>query len=116
MDRLFLSFSLIKVQALIQAGIDEKATLVIGGTGKPEGLEKGFFVKPTIFADVNNQMTIAQTEIFGPVLSMIPFDTEEEAIEIANDTPYGLEQLYSNSRSRKSKKNLKKTTFWSCRG
>ena len=79
-----------KIQNLIQAGIDEDARLVIGGTGKPEGLETGYFVKPTIFADVNNQMTIARTEIFGPVLSIIPFDTEEEAIEIANDTPYGL--------------------------
>ena len=57
-----------KIQALIQAGIDENATLITGGTGKPEGLETGYFIKPTIFADVNNQMTIAQTEIFGPVL------------------------------------------------
>ena len=79
-----------RVQELIQIGIDEGATLLIGGTGKPEGLDKGWFVKPTIFADVNNQMTIARREIFGPVLVMIPFDTEEEAIEIANDTPYGL--------------------------
>ena len=60
-------------------------------------LETGYFVKPTIFADVNNQMTVARTEIFGPVLSMIPFDTEEEAIAIANDTPYGLDQLCANS-------------------
>ncbi|SVB42607.1 uncharacterized protein METZ01_LOCUS195461, partial [marine metagenome] len=75
-----------KIQGLIQDGIDENARLVIGGTGKPEGLETGYFVRPTVFADVNNQMTIAQTEIFGPVLSMIPFDSEEEAIEIANDT------------------------------
>jgi len=97
-----------KVQALIQAGIDEKATLVIGGTGKPEGLEKGFFVKPTIFADVNNQMTIAQTEIFGPVLSMIPFDTEEEAIEIANDTPYGLENYIQTQDQEKAKRISKK--------
>ena len=97
-----------KVQALIQAGIDEKATLVVGGTGKPDGLEKGFFVKPTIFADVNNQMTIAQTEIFGPVLSMIPFDSEEEAIEIANDTPYGLENYIQTQDQEKAKRISKK--------
>lgn len=79
-----------RVQELIQTGIDEGATLLIGGVGKPEGLEKGWFVKPTIFADVTNEMTIARREIFGPVLVMIPFDSEEEAIQIANDTPYGL--------------------------
>ena len=97
-----------KVQALIQTGIDENATLVVGGTGKPDGLEKGFFVKPTIFADVNNQMTIAQTEIFGPVLSMIPFDSEEEAIEIANDTPYGLENYIQTQDQEKAKRISKK--------
>ena len=98
-----------KIQTLIQAGIDEKATLVTGGTGKPEGLETGYFVKPTIFADVNNQMTIARTEIFGPVLSIIPFDTEEEAIEIANDTPYGLSnyiQTQDPERARRVSKKL----------
>lgn len=79
-----------KIQDLIQQGIDEGARLVAGGTGRPDGLNKGYFVKPTVFADVNNQMTIAREEIFGPVLSMIPFDTEEEAVEIANDTVYGL--------------------------
>jgi aldehyde dehydrogenase (NAD+) len=79
-----------KIQDLIQKGIDEGARLVAGGTGRPDGLNKGFYVKPTVFADVNNQMTIAREEIFGPVLSIIPFETEEEAIEIANDTPYGL--------------------------
>jgi len=97
-----------KVQALIQAGIDENATLVTGGIGKPEGLEKGYFVKPTIFADVNNQMTIARTEIFGPVLSIIPFDTEEEAIEIANDTPYGLENYIQTQDQEKAKRISKK--------
>ena len=97
-----------KVQALIQAGIDEDATLVIGGTGKPEGLEKGYFVKPTIFANVNNDMTIARTEIFGPVLSMIPFDSEEEAIEIANDTPYGLENYVQTQDREKAKRISKK--------
>jgi aldehyde dehydrogenase (NAD+) len=79
-----------RVQALIQAGIDEGATLLVGGTGKPDGTNEGYFVKPTIFADVNNNMRIAREEIFGPVVSMIPFDTEDEAIKIANDTPYGL--------------------------
>ena len=79
-----------KIQDLIQKGLDEGATLVAGGTGRPEGFNKGFYVRPTVFADVNNQMTIAREEIFGPVLSIIPFETEEEALEIANDTPYGL--------------------------
>jgi aldehyde dehydrogenase (NAD+) len=97
-----------KIQNLIQAGIDEDARLVVGGTGKPEGLETGYFVKPTIFADVNNQMTIAQTEIFGPVLSIIPFDTEEEAIEIANDTPYGLTNYIQTQDPEKAKRVSKK--------
>ena len=79
-----------KIQGLIQKGIDEGAKLVAGGPGKPEGLSNGYYVKPTVFADVNNNMDIARTEIFGPVLSVIPFETEEEAIEIANDTDYGL--------------------------
>ena len=79
-----------KIQDLIQKGIDEGARLVAGGTGRPEGFNRGYFVRPTVFADVNNSMTIAREEIFGPVLSILPFETEEEAIEIANDTPYGL--------------------------
>ena len=79
-----------KIQGLIQKGIDEGATLVAGGTGRPDGLAKGYFVKPTVFADVTNDMTIAREEIFGPVLVMIPYDTEEDAIRMANDTPYGL--------------------------
>ena len=79
-----------KIQGLIQKGIDEGANLVAGGLGKPDGLNKGYYVKPTVFADVKNNMEIAQTEIFGPVLSVIPFETEEEAISIANDTAYGL--------------------------
>ncbi|WP_170515884.1 aldehyde dehydrogenase family protein [Ruegeria atlantica] len=79
-----------KIQDLIQQGIDEGARLVAGGTGRPEGLNKGYYVRPTVFADANNQMTIAREEIFGPVLTMMPFDTEEEAVDIANDTPYGL--------------------------
>ena len=86
-----------KVQSLIQQGIDEGAELVTGGVGRPDGLDAGYFCKPTIFAGVNNQMTIAREEIFGPVLTMIPFDTEEEAIEIANDTDYGLAAYFSTS-------------------
>ena len=79
-----------KIQALIQAGIDEGAELIAGGTGRPDGLNAGYFVKPTIFGGVNNDMTIAREEIFGPVLTILPYETEEQAIEIANDTPYGL--------------------------
>jgi len=79
-----------KIQDLIQAGIDEGATLAAGGTGRPDGLDKGYYVKPTVFADVTNDMTIAREEIFGPVLSIISYDDEDEAIGIANDTPYGL--------------------------
>ena len=79
-----------KIHGLIEAGINEGARLVAGGLGRPEGLNKGYYVRPTVFADVRNDMRIAREEIFGPVLSILPFDTEEEAIEIANDTPYGL--------------------------
>lgn len=79
-----------KIQSLIEKGIAEGATLVAGGPGKPEGLETGYYVRPTVFADVTNDMTIAREEIFGPVLVMIPYDSEDEAIRIANDTPYGL--------------------------
>ena len=79
-----------QIQSYIQKGIDEGARLVAGGPGLPEGFNRGFYVKPTVFADVRPGMTIEREEIFGPVLSMIPFDTEEEAVAIANDTPYGL--------------------------
>ncbi|MDB9825773.1 aldehyde dehydrogenase family protein [Candidatus Pelagibacter sp.] len=79
-----------KIQSLIQSGIDEGASLVAGGVGRPNGMDKGYFVKPTVFTDVKNEMRIAKEEIFGPVLSIIPFETEEEAIEITNDSPYGL--------------------------
>lgn len=79
-----------RVRGYIQKGIDEGATLVTGGTDAPEGMEVGYFVRPTIFANVNNKMTIAQEEIFGPVLSIIPYEDEEDAVRIANDTVYGL--------------------------
>ena len=97
-----------KIQTLIQKGINEGAKLVAGGVGKPEGLEKGYFVKPTAFADVNNQMEIARTEIFGPVLSIIPFETEEEAIKIANDTPYGLTNYIQTQDPEKVKRLARK--------
>ena len=79
-----------RIQALIQSGLDEGAKLVAGGLGRPEGLAKGFFVKPTVFGEVTNDMRIAREEIFGPVVSIIPYDSIEDAIEIANDSPYGL--------------------------
>ncbi|MFN3230729.1 MAG: aldehyde dehydrogenase family protein [Alphaproteobacteria bacterium] len=79
-----------KIQALIEKGIEEGATLVAGGPGRPDGLNKGFYVRPTVFGNVNNDMTIAREEIFGPVLAILPYDSEEQAIEIANDTEYGL--------------------------
>ena len=79
-----------KIQGLIETGIAEGATLVAGGPGKPEGLETGYYVKPTVFADVTNDMTIAREEIFGPVLVMMAYADEEEAVAIANDTEYGL--------------------------
>ncbi|KPF88884.1 aldehyde dehydrogenase family protein [Novosphingobium sp. AAP93] len=79
-----------KIQRLIEAGIAEGATLVTGGPGRADGFDRGYYVKPTVFAGVNNEMTIAREEIFGPVLVMIPFKDEAEAVRIANDTPYGL--------------------------
>jgi aldehyde dehydrogenase (NAD+) len=79
-----------KIQRLIEAGIKEGAELVAGGPGKPAGHERGYYVKPTVFAGVRNDMTVAREEIFGPVLCILPYDSEEEAVRIANDTPYGL--------------------------
>jgi len=79
-----------KVQRLINVGIEEGATLIAGGLGRPEGFAKGYFVKPTVFANVNNDMTIAREEVFGPVLCIIPYETEDDAVRIANDTIYGL--------------------------
>lgn len=97
-----------KIQGLIQKGIDEGARLVEGGLGRPEGLNRGYFVRPTVFADVNNQMTIAREEIFGPVLSIIPFEGEDEALAIANDTPYGLTNyVQSQDGARRNRLALK---------
>ncbi len=79
-----------KIQRLIQAGIDEGATLVTGGVGRPDGLDKGFYVKPTVFANVTNEMTVAKEEIFGPVVSILGYDSVDEAVQVGNDTEYGL--------------------------
>jgi acyl-CoA reductase-like NAD-dependent aldehyde dehydrogenase len=79
-----------RVRSYIRKGIEEGATLVTGGPEQPEGFDKGYYVKPTVFAGVRNDMTIAQEEIFGPVLSVIPYDTVDDAVSIANDTIYGL--------------------------
>ena len=95
-----------KIQGLIQTGIEEGAELVAGGLGRPEGTnQQGFYVRPTVFANVTNDMAIMQTEIFGPVLCIMPFDTEEEAIEIANDTPYGLTNYVQTRYKKASRKN-----------
>ena len=93
-----------KIQNLIHTGIKEGANLVAGGPDRPDDLEKGYFVKPTIFSDVNNDMTIAREEIFGPVLSIIPFETEEEAIAITNDTDYGLTNYVQTQDKEKAKR------------
>ena len=89
-----------KIQGLIQAGIDEGATLVTGGTGRPDGLDEGYYVKPTLFTNVTNDMRIAQEEIFGPVLVMIGYEDDDDAVRIANDTPYGLSGYVSGSAER----------------
>ena len=86
-----------KVQELIEAGIAEGATLAAGGAGRPEGLDRGYFVRPTVFANVTNDMTIAREEIFGPVLSIIAYEDEDDAVRIANDTPYGLSGFVSST-------------------
>lgn len=92
-----------KIQGLIEVGMSE-ARLVAGGLGRPDGLNRGYYVKPTVFADVSNNMRIAQEEVFGPVLSIIPFETEEEAIEIANDTPYGLTNYIQTDDTEKRRR------------
>lgn len=93
-----------KVQDLIQAGIDEGARLVAGGTGRPDGFNRGYFVRPTVFADVTNDMRIAREEIFGPVLSMIPFEGEDEAVRISNDTSYGLTDYVQSGDSARTQR------------
>lgn len=92
-----------KIQGLIQKGIDEGATLVAGGVGRPEGLKTGYFVKPTVFADVTNDMTIAREEIFGPVICILGYDNIEQAIEIANDTEYGLAGYVAGANLEKAR-------------
>jgi len=97
---------LAKVDGYIQKGIDEGAKILLGGVS--EASQKGFFAKPTLFDNVKENMTIAQDEIFGPVLAMIPFDSEEEAIEIANDTPYGLTNYVQTQDPARAKRMSKK--------
>ena len=97
-----------KVQELIAAGIEEGAELACGGCGRPDGLEKGFFVKPTVFGNVSNNMRIAQEEIFGPVICLIPYKSLDEAIEIANDTVYGLSSMISCADIAKGQEVAKK--------
>jgi aldehyde dehydrogenase (NAD+) len=93
-----------KVQALIEKGVQEGARVVAGGPGRPEGLTKGYYTRPTVFANVNNTMTIAREEIFGPVLVMIPFKNDEDAVQIANDTPYGLSGYVSSGDPQRAKR------------
>jgi aldehyde dehydrogenase (NAD+) len=93
-----------KIQALIQKGIDEGATLVAGGPGRPENMNRGYYVRPTVFANVTNDMTIAREEIFGPVLTMLAYDTEEDAIAQANDTPYGLSGYVQSGNIERARK------------
>jgi aldehyde dehydrogenase (NAD+) len=89
-----------KIQGLIQTAIDEGTTLAHGGAGRPDGIDTGFYVKPTIFANVSNDMTIAREEVFGPVLAILPYDSDDEAVKIANDTLYGLAGYVSGSTER----------------
>ncbi|MEG3175996.1 aldehyde dehydrogenase family protein [Sphingomonas sp. RB3P16] len=92
-----------KIQGLIQSAIDEGATLVTGGTGRPDGRNAGYFIKPTLFTDVTPEMRIAQEEVFGPVATMIAYDTEDEAVKIANGTPYGLSATISGDPAKAAK-------------
>ncbi|MGH3635727.1 MAG: aldehyde dehydrogenase family protein, partial [Mycobacterium sp.] len=97
-----------KVQRLIQKGIDEGATVVVGGVGRPDGLDKGYYVKPTVFTNVSNDMTIAREEIFGPVLCMLGYDDLDQAVEIANDTDYGLAGYVSAANLDKAREVARK--------
>ena len=92
-----------RVERYIEKGIAEGAKLVAGGSGRPAGLSKGYYVKPTMFSDVRNDMTIAREEIFGPVLCILPYETEEQAIAIANDTPYGLAAYVWSKDSKRAR-------------
>jgi aldehyde dehydrogenase (NAD+) len=97
-----------KVQRLIHKGIEEGAKLVAGGTGRPDGLTKGYYVKPTVFADVDNEMTIAREEIFGPVLCMIPYEDENDAVRIANDSLYGLSGFVTSGNLERARRVAKR--------
>ncbi len=97
-----------KVQRMISKGIEEGATLVAGGLGRPDGLTKGYFVKPTVFANVRNDMTVAREEIFGPVLCILPYENEDEAIRIANDTPYGLSGFVTSGDAERARRVAKR--------
>ncbi|RZV39457.1 MAG: aldehyde dehydrogenase family protein, partial [Acidimicrobiales bacterium] len=90
-----------RIQGLIERGIKEKATLAAGGPGRPDNLSKGYYVRPTVFANVSNDMDIAREEIFGPVLCILPYENEAEAIQIANDTVYGLSSYISGADAQK---------------
>jgi len=93
-----------KIQGLIQKGVDEGAKLLCGGPGRPGGLEEGYFVKPTVFSNVSPNMTIAREEIFGPVLCILPYESEEQAVAMANDTPYGLSSYVSSGDAARAKR------------
>jgi len=97
-----------KVQRLIEQGIAEGATLVAGGSGRPEGVSKGYFARPTVFADVRNDMTIAREEIFGPVLCILPYEDEDDAVRIANDSPYGLSGFVMSSDIERARRVAKR--------
>ena len=97
-----------KVQRLIQIGIEEGATVVAGGGGRPDGISKGYFARPTIFSDVRNDMTIAREEIFGPVLCILPYEDEDDAVRIANDSPYGLSGYVTSSDVERARRVAKR--------
>ena len=93
-------------------GIEEGAKLVAGGPGRPDGFTKGYFVKPTVFADVRNDMTIAREEIFGPVLCIIPYDDEDDAVRIANDTPYGFSGFVTSGNLERARRGRPANPIW----
>ena len=93
-----------RVQHYIRRGLDQGATLIAGGEGRPRGIDRGWFVQPTVFADVRNDMDIAREEIFGPVLSVLPVDSEDEAVAVANDSPYGLQAYVFSSDAPRARR------------